>query len=283
MKISIITDSIASISQEDIEKYGIQVVPVNLLFKGKVYRDGIDLTAEKAYQILEKNPKEFATSAPSPGDFLQAFRQAANSAEKIICLTVSKGVSATFDSARMAQSLFKTEFPQKEVEVIDTQTVTVGQALLVLTTARLINEEKDFNEMINVIQTFREKTKTYLLLETIRHIYRTGRIPEIASRIGGIMPFKPILKVTGGKIHFGGMVSSKEKGIEKIINNLKENLDPNHQEIGITHTSVPKEAEKMKEKIQSLFPKSDIFITVCSPIIGYGTGPGLLGIAFYSK
>jgi len=283
MKIAIVTDSIASISKEDSEKYEIQVVPLNLLFEGKIYRDGIDLTVEQAYEVLEKNPDHFSTSAPSPGDFLQAYRKAAASAEKIICLTVAKGISATYDSARMAQGLFKTEFPKKELEVINTQTATVGQALLILTTARMINEGKDFNEIIKIIQNLREKTQTYLLLETIRYIYRTGRIPEIASKIGGIMPFKPILKIADDKMHFGGMANSKEKGVKKIINILKENINSSHPEIGITHNSAPEEAEALKEKIQSLFPKSNIFITLCSPIIGYGTGPGLLGIAFYSK
>jgi DegV family protein with EDD domain len=283
MKIGIVTDSVASLSQEDVEKYKIQVVPVNLLFEGKVYRDGVDLTTEQAYQILEKNPEEFATSAPAAGDFLKAYRQAASLADQIISLTVSQKLSATYDSARMAKGLFAAEFSQKKVEVIDTLSATVGQALLVLTTARLIDEGKDFDEIIKIIENLRGKIRTYLLLETIRYIYRTGRIPEVASKIGSIMPFKPILRISEGKVHFSGMAGSREKGLEKLINNLKENFDPNYQEIGITHTSSAKEAEELKGKIQSLFPQAKIFITACSPIIGYATGSGLLGIAFYSR
>lgn len=283
MKIAIVTDSIASLSQKDVEKYKIQVVPVNLLFEGKVYRDGVDLTTEQAYKILEKNPEEFTTSAPAPGDFLKAYRQALISAEKIICFTVSQSLSATFDSARMAKELFKKEAPNAQIEVVDTLSATVGQALLVLTASQMVKENKSFEEIIKIIKNLREKTKALLLLETIRHIYRTGRIPEIASKIGAILPLKPILEISKGKLHFSGMVNSKEKGIKKIINTLKESFDSNYSEIGITHTSSPKEAEVLKEEINSLFPQSNIFITICSPIIGYAAGPGLLGIAFYAK
>lgn len=224
MKIGIVTDSIASISKEDSEKYNIQVVPANLLFEGKVYRDGIDLTAEKAYEILEKNPEHFSTSAPSAGDFLKAFQQAASEADQIICLTVSRHISATFDSARMAKGLLKNEAPKKKLEVVDTQTATVGQALLVLATARAIKEGKSFEEVIKIIENLRKKIRTFLLLETIRHIHRTGRIPEIASKIGGILKFKPIIDISGGKLRFGGMTSSKEKSIEKVLNILKEDF-----------------------------------------------------------
>lgn len=283
MKIGIVTDSIASISKEDAENYQIQVVPVNLLFEGKIYKDGLDLTAEKAYEILEKNPEELTTSAPSAGDFLSAYRQAALQADQIICLTVSQHISATFDSARMAKGLFENEAPEKKLEVIDTQTATVGQTLLVLAVARAIKEGKSFEEAIELVKNLRKKIRTFLLLETIRYIHRTGRIPEIASKIGGILPFKPIIEVSGGKLGFGGMTNSKEKSVEKILNVLKESLNPDYQEVGITHANALQEAETLKEKIKSLFPQSNIFITICSPIIGYGTGPGLLGIAFFAK
>ena len=283
MKIAIVTDSAASLSKEDIKRYNIQVVPVNLLFGGKIYRDGVDLTTEQAYEILEKNPEEFKTSAPSPGDFLKAYRRAAGQADQIICLTVSQKLSATYNSARMAQELFRNEFPQKKIEVIDTLTAIGGQALLVLTVIQAIQKGKNFDEIIKIIENLQEKIKALLLLETIRHIYRTGRIPEIASKIGGILPFKPILEISKGELHFVGIVNSKEKGIEKILNVLKESFGSQHPEIGITHSNAPKEAELLKEKVFSLFPSAKIFITACSPVIGYATGPGLLGISFFSK
>jgi len=282
-KIALVTDSVACLTKEQIEKYKIFVVPVNLLFEGKVYKDGVDLTTEQAYQFLERKPNEFLTSAPSPEDFLRAYREATKFAKEIICLTLSSKLSATHNSARMAKELIKTELPGLKIEILDSKTIGAGQALLILTAGRLVEEGKNFEEIIKWIKFLKEKVRISILVETIRYIYRTGRIPEIASRIGGILPFKPIFEVLDGKIHFLGITSSREKGKEKLFNILKNNFDQNLPEIGIMHARAKKEAEDLERKILSLFPSTKIFISEFSPIMGYATGPGVLGIAFYSK
>lgn len=283
MKIALVTDSVACLSKEEIEKYKVEVVPVNLLFEGKVYRNGIDLDIEKAYQFLEKNPKGFSTSAPSPGDFLKAYQKVANFSKEILCLTLPKKFSATFNSALMAKELILAKNPQLKIEVLDSKTIGAGQALLIFAASRAIKEGKKFEEIIKLIEGLREKIRVFVLIETIRHVYRTGRIPEIASKLGAILPFRPILAIWQGKIHLSGVVTSRKKGIEKILNILKENFDHNLPEIGIIEAKAKKEAEDLEKKILSLFPFAKTFISEFSPIMGYATGPGVLGIAFFSK
>ena len=148
-KIAILTDSLACITKEQKEKYEIEVVPANLRFEGKIYQDGQDLSASKAYQFLEKNPEEFASSAPSPGKFLEAYRKLSGETDKILCLSLSANISATWNSARIAKNLAKTELPNLKIELIDTGTVGAGQALLSLAAARAIKEGKSFEEIIN--------------------------------------------------------------------------------------------------------------------------------------
>jgi fatty acid-binding protein DegV len=120
-------------------------------------------------------------------------------------------------------------------------------------------------------------------METIRYIYRSGRIPEIASKIGAILPLKPILSIHGGKMHFAGVTSSMEKSKEKIIKVLKDTWDENLPEIGLMHIESPGEVEKFREKISTRMPKTQIFISEFSPIVGYATGKGTLGIGFFAK
>lgn len=285
-KIAILTDSIACITKEQKEKYGIEIVPANLRFEGKIYQDGQNLSASEAYQFLEKNPEEFATSAPSPGRFLEAYRKLSKETDKILCFLLSSKLSATWNSARMAKNLAKIEIPNLKIEVIDTLTVGAGQSLLVIAAARAVKEEKSFEEIIKLVGNLRKKIKVFLLLETIRHIYRTGRIPKVASKIGGKLPLKPILSLsesTEGKIRFAGIASSKQKGVEKLLKTLEENFDQSLPEIGVMHTNCLKEAEELKKKIVSQFPSTQVFITEFSPVMGYATGPGLLGIGFFAK
>ena len=282
-KIAIVTDSTAGISQIEAKKYGIEVVPANLMYKGKIYRDGIDLDYQKAYEFLKDEEEPFSTSAPSAGDFLKAYRESALKSEEIICITLSSKLSATYDSARMAKELFLKENSNFKLEVIDSTSATVSHTMLVFSAIKMSEEGKSFEEAVKTIESLRDKAKTFLVLETIRYLYRSGRIPQVASKIGALLPFKPIIKVSEGKLHLFGMVSSKEKGVDKIITILKENIAPDCQQIGITHSNILKEAETLRDKVRQIFPSKEIFIIECSPAISYIAGPGALGIGFYEK
>jgi DegV family protein with EDD domain len=283
-KIGIVVDSTAYLNQEQILRYQIELVPINVMFEGKVYRDAIDLTPSRAYQFLEKNPKDWATSAPSVGDFLTAFKKLANQgAKEIICLTLPTAISATFNNARMAMEFAKTELPDVKIEVIDTGTATVGETLLVLAVARAIEAGKSFQEVVELAENLKSKVRVFLLLETIRYIYRSGRVPEVASKIGAILPLKPILSVHGGKLHFFSATTSMGKSEEKILKLLKDTWDENLPEIGLMYIESQQEVEKFKEEISSLLPKAQIFISEFSPVLGYAAGRGTLGIGFFAK
>jgi len=284
MKIGIVADSTAYFRPEDKIKYNIETVPVNVLFEGKVYRDGIDLTASQAYQFLEKNPDDWATSAPAVGEFLVAFKKlAAQGAESIICLTLAQSISATWNNARNAKIAAEKEMPGVKIEVVDSGTAVIGETLLVLAIGRAAAEGRNLEELIELLEKLKKKIRVFILLETIRYVYRSGRVPQIASKIGSILPLKPILSVHGGRLHFGGATISKEKSREKILRILKEETDPNYPEVGLAYINTSEEAEKLKKEILSLMPSAKIFISEFSPIVGYATGLGTIGISFFVK
>lgn len=284
MNIAIITDSVCAPTREQIEKYKFEIVPVNVRFEGKIYRDYVDLTPSQAFQFLEKNPDDWATSAPSPGDFLAAYKKTIErGAKEILCLTLSQKLSATWNSARMAKDLAKDDLPDVRIELIDTETITSGQTLLSLAAARAVESGKNIDEIIQLLEVLKKKVKVFVPLETIRHIYRSGRIPEIASKIGSLLPLKPILTVADGRIHFAGAATSKQKSIDKVFGILKKGWDEELTDVGIAHADCLAEAEELKNKISQSLPSAKIFISECSPIIGYATGRGSLFIAFYGK
>lgn len=284
MKTGIIVDSTAYFKPEDKIKYKIETVPVNVMFEGKVYRDGVDLTAKQAYQFLEKNPDDWATSAPSVGEFLTAFKkQVSEGAEAIICLTLAQSISATWNNARNAKEVAKKEMPEVKIEIVDSGTAIIGETLLALVIGRAADKGKSFEELIGFLEELKKKVRVFVLLETIRYVYRSGRVPEIASKIGSILPLKPILSVHGGKVHFAGATGSKRKSKEKILKSLKEEFDPNFPEIGLAYIDNLEEAKEFKKEISSIIPEAKIFVNEFSPIVGYATGLGTIGIGYFAK
>jgi len=284
MKIALVADSLACLPNEIVEKYGIKVVPANLLFEGKIYKDGINLTANRDYSFIEKNPETFSTSAPSPGDFLVAYRGLIdNDAKEILYIGLTSKLSATWNSARMAKEQIKSESPEVKIEVIDSTFAGPGEAILISTAIQEIEKGKNLEEIVSLVESLKKKVQVLFVLETIRYLHRSGRFPESATKIASLLPIKPVLKFSEGKLAIFGISGSKEGGTEKILNFLKTNWDQNTSEIWLTHADCEKEAQSFKEKISNIYPSAKIFITEFSPILGYVTGRGTLGVGFFVK
>ncbi len=283
-KIAFVTDSTAYFTAEDKAQYSVEMVPLNVMFKGKVYRDGVDLTPEQAYKFLAEDPKDWATSAPSPGDFLAVYKKLIGQGIKeIICLSLLRSASATWNASRIAKEIILKEMPEIKIEAIDSGTALVGETLLVKRLFLAAEQGKTFEELGRLTEDYKKRIRAFLVLETIKYIYRSGRIPELAAKIAGLLPLKPILSFHGNKVGFAGASISKEKSKEKIINVLKKELDPAFPEVGLMYIDHPEETEELKNKILHDLPQVKVFIREFSPIMGYATGPGTIAIGYFAK
>jgi DegV family protein with EDD domain len=284
MDTAIIADSISCIPKEQVEKYSIKIVPTNVFFNGHIYRDLIDLSSEKAYELLEKAPEFWKTSAPSPEDYVEAYRELTKSVRNILVVTISSKLSAFYSSALNAREIFQQESPGILIEVIDSETAAAAEGLIVLAAARAVDEDKPFSEVVAIAMRVKERVKFIGLLETIRFVYRTGRIPKVASEIGSMLSIKPILTGAGGQIHFAAAARNKQNGIKKMLQMMRNqinNTGPVH--VAVMHAEALREAIKLKETVASEFNCVEIFITNFSPVMGYATGPGTLALAYYKE
>jgi len=281
-KVAIVTDSVACLTKEQIEKYGITVVPIKILFEEKIYRNGVDLAPSEAYQLLDKAPDYFSTSPSSPSDYTVIFRELAGKGQDILCLTVSSKLSTVFNVASLAAYQVKKELPQSTIEIIDTKTATASQGFIAQSAAQAAAQGKELSEVIKVAGMVRDRVHFLLALETIRHAYRTGRIPKVATQLGSMLGVKPLLTISDGVVHLVGIARTKQKGVERLIETMKRKSGSQPVHVAVMHAAVPEEAEDLKQRISAEFNCVELFITEVSPIIGYATGPGTLGFAFYT-
>ncbi len=180
-KVAIVTDSLTCLTRELVEQYGIRIVPLSFYFGDKIYRDGVDITPSQAYELFLKDPEAFKTSPASPTKFFEAYRELSKQAKDILCITLSSKLSTEYDMARVAREQAKSELPQTSIEVLDSQTVTAAEGFVALVAARAAAEGKGLAEVVKVAEEMRGRATFIILLDTIRHVYRTGRIPKIAA------------------------------------------------------------------------------------------------------
>ena len=281
-QVAIITDSVACLTREQVQRYAIGIVPLNIVYDGKAYKDWVDITLTEAYEFFLKNPNVFSTSTPTPDDFLQAYRKAAQQAPNILCITLSTKLSTTNNTAIVAIDYAKKELPGVTIKVMDSRTATAAEGFIALAAAQAAEDSKSLAEVISAAEKMRDKVHALVLIDTIRHVYRTGRVPKIASQIGSMFHIHPLLSISGG-VNFIGVARNREKGIELLLRKTREKVIGRPIHMAVLHAYAPKEAEKLKKRVSAEFNCCEIWISEFSPIMGYACGTGTLGLALYPE
>jgi len=282
-KVAIVTDSVACLTKEVAAQYGIGIVPLNLCAEGKVYKDWVDITPAEAYELFLKDPESFKTSAASPEDCLEAYRQASQQTKNILCITISAKLSAVYNAAQGAKDKAKAELPQTSIAVLDSQTATAAEGFIALAAARAAAEGKSLAEVIKAAEEMRDRVSLIALMDTVRYVYRTGRIPKVAALAGSMLNIRPIFTISSGVPHFMNAVRNKERGIDRLLKIMRGKVGLNPVHVAVMRAYALDEAGRLKERVSSEFNCAELWITEFSPVMGYACGVGTVGLAFYSK
>jgi DegV family protein with EDD domain len=273
---------VACLNRELAEKFNIDIIPINFLAGGKVYRDWVDITPSEAYKLFLADPDSFRTSAPSPAECLEAFRKASQLAPNVLCVTISSSLSTLYNAANDAVQVAREELPGVNISVVDSRSATPSEGMVALAAARAATDGKDLTEVIQVAEKVKAKVGALILLDTIKHVYRSGRIPKVASVIGSALNVRPILTISG-TVRFAGMVRSRKQGIERIIQMMNQRVGKNPIHVAVTHAYAPEEAEKLKARVAAEFNCVEVWLAEFSPVMGYACGTGTVGTTFYAE
>jgi len=279
--VAVVTDTIACLTREHIQRYRIRVVPAKFSVNGHEYRDSVDISSSEAYRLLEEDPEYFATSAASPTEILEAFREASNTARHILCITVSSRLSAQHDMAQLALELARQELPQTSAQLLDSRNAAAAEGLITLAAARAAAEGKSPAEVVSAAQDVIGRIRFFAVLETMRYVHRTGRVPRFAVRTGSALNVRPILTCSDGVIRFAGVARTKQRGLNRIVQTMRNQVGDSPVYVAVMHADAPDEAESLKQRVASEFNCSELWVSEFSPLMGYATGRGLLGLTFY--
>lgn len=242
----------------------------------------MDITPTEAYRLFLEDPDSFKSSAPAPEECLDVFRRVSKTAESILCVTVSTKLSMVYNAACEAVKTARKELPKTTIEVMDSYQATPSEGMVALAAARAAAEGKGLPEVIRTAEAVRDKVTAVILLDTIRHVYRSGRIPKVASRLGSLFNIRPILTVSG-LVRFAGMARSRKQGIERVLRMMRDRVGDRPVHAAVTHAYALEEAEKLKARVAAEFNCVELWLSEFSPVMGYACGTGTVGVAFYPE
>ena len=201
-EIAILTDSVSDLIAEDIIGLPIKIVPLKIDLDGELFKDGIEMSRDEFWQKMVNSRNEedlkVKTSQPSPQDFLNAYNKLFEKGyKKIISIHPSSKLSGTVQAARVGRSLTNRE---DDIELVDSMGASLLQGILVLEAGRKAVKRESFGEIINWINSYKNKGKLLMVIPYLKYLEKGGRIGKAGSAIAGMIQLKPILTVSQGEV-----------------------------------------------------------------------------------
>ncbi len=282
--VKVVTDSSCDIPAEIARELSITIVPLYIQVGGQTYRDGVDIDVDRLYKELARGQEIPKTSVPAPGDFIKVYSELAAETDQIISIHLSSGYSGTCNVAQLARGYLGEKC---RVEVIDSNSVTVGLGLIVIAAAKAAQEGKNLDQIVDLVQ------------QTIPRIHMFGKIEDLASILKGKrVRLTKVLTLLGkmsmalhikllGEVYGGGKVRAPAYPIGRnmALNMLKRRAESfvGIKQMGIAYSTMPEEADMLAERLGPLFPRERILITRLGCTTSTYVGPGTLIMALMNS
>lgn len=283
-KVAIVTDTTACVPPEQVARYNIEVVPIQLIVEDKTYRDGIDIKATEFYALLRQSRKIPTTSSSSPDHYLEAFRKASQRAPSVLCLTEPSKFSAMYNSARIAADIARETLRNTTIEILDCTTAAAGLGLVALAAAKAAATDKPLETVKEITQNIMSRVNLLATLDTLQYLVKSGRVPQAAAMVNSILNIKPIFSLNHSDAHTVALPRTMKSAINRMLKLMKPLAKKSHPlHVAVMHADALEQAISFKNRISSQFECREIFITEFTPVMGVHTGPGLIGVAFYGE
>jgi DegV family protein with EDD domain len=275
----IVTDSATDTQLLKNDKLKLNIVPLKVTLGDKSYRDGIDISADDFYKVLEKSSELPITSQPSVGEFAEMYRKLAKNDPDILSIHMSSGLSGTIDSARAAMDLV----PEANITIVDTKTLSAASGWQVSAAFNAIKEGWSKEKILEKLQEISDSAHSFYTLKELKYLIHGGRISHMKGLVASVLQIKPMIgvdKITG-KYTQAGQARSFSKALDGLVDLISKTL-PNVESIKaqVLHTANPEDAATLKEKINQKFKCSWLPTGQISFVLGAHTGPSMVGVAF---
>lgn len=279
--IQIFSDSTCDLPPYLLEKHHIGLIPLYVVFGDDSYRDGVDLTPEQLYEMVDRRGTLPKTAAPSPADFYKAFEPAIKAGKQILYIGLSSGISSTQQNAKIAAE----EFPAGSIEIVDSLNLSNGIGLLVMKAADYAAEGMELSRIAGLIRGMVPDVETEFVIDTLDYLYKGGRCSGVQMLLGSLLKIRPVIKVVeGGMILAEKLRGKHEKVLEALLHRVlahKDEIEPDR--IFIPNSMTPESSLWLKERLEKELHFGEIVISEAGCVISSHCGKNTVGVIYRKK
>jgi DegV family protein with EDD domain len=272
-KVGLVVDSTFGLDQKFIKENQISVVPLKVIIDDKEYIDG-EINPDLVVAALREG-KHVKTSQPAPELFIKAYEEQLKTFSSVICLTISKTLSGTVNSATLGQTILD----NKNIYVVDTETTINGGQYLSEKMIEFLNEGHQATEALTYLEELKDKGSLVFTIDNLQTLVKNGRIGKISAMIGNVLKIKPILRFRKGVLDLEHKVRSFKNVMLYLTDEVKKMLNYGNVVVYIAYVDRSVEAKELEHEIFQLGDHVTTKITgVISPVVSAHVGLGGLGI-----
>ncbi|MBQ9790085.1 MAG: DegV family protein [Clostridia bacterium] len=284
-KVAIVTDSNAGIHQSE----GIQdlfIVPMPFTIDGDEFFEDVNLSANEFYAAQDAD-KRISTSQPSPGDVLEIWNKILETYDELVFIPMSSGLSKTYDTAKMLSADFG-----GRVHVADAKRISVTMRHAVLDALKLAEQGIAASEICEILEKHALDASIYIMVDTLKHLKRGGRITPVVAAFGTLLHIKPVLTIQGDKLDSYAKVMNINQGKKKMIDAIRKDIENRFLDdfknknliIDVVHAKCRNKAEEFASEVKSAFPDVEFgCIDELSLSVASHIGAGALAITITKK
>jgi DegV family protein with EDD domain len=279
--IALVTDSTCDLDQELIDKYQVNLLPVNISFGDNHYLDKVTIRPEQFYKLLDESPDYPKSSQVNETSFVNLYSHLASHYDSIISVHLSDKLSGTYNSSVKAANKISAEF-NKPISVINSRNLSGSLGLIVLRTAQAIESGFSHDQVVSLAEKWVTDTNIFVSVKTMKYLVKGGRVSMVKGQLARLLNINPIVSIdeTGKAIVFGKTFNQKAN-MEKVMNHIRKiNAGKKIWNYIILHANNEEAAKWYSEKMEKLSGLKPVSVCNISPVIGANAGVGAAAVAF---
>jgi len=280
--VAVLTDSTASIPEELLEELHIHTVAYYIHRGQEVLRDLVTIQRDEFLNWLATTNALPTTASPGPGDYIEAYRDLAESgADEIISIHMSSKASGAYQAACIAQSVLEEPLPDLRVEVIDTRNAALCQGWMAIEAARAALSGLRLDDVAAKVRAMVPVTHLLQTADTLKYLYMGGRIGRAKNLVGSLLNIKPLIGMEEGEIVPLGIAHSRAQAYQAMVDKVEQAVGKSKVKIAYVHAGAKQEVEKIKAIVETRLNAVESFIAELSPALAVHTGPGTAGLCYF--
>lgn len=277
--VAVVTDSTSYLPPELVERHGIRIVPLYVVWGGHDPVPETEITDfDRFFDELRGADRLPTTSQPSVGDFTSVYEPLLAEGREIVSVHISGGLSGTPEAARQAkEALIRDGKGGERIAVVDSTTAAGGLGFMVLAAARAAEGETSAEQVAQAVAQARKDLRLWFVIDTLEFLKRGGRIGAASAWIGSTLKVKPILTVETEMTPVE-RVRTSSRAFERMVEYARLCKDSGVEAWSAQHINAPDQCQRLVERGSEVFGHAPTIVSEIGPVLAVHTGPGLLGL-----